>query len=325
MDQVGQVRRGPLQVNSMALEGNDGSEDILQAVLDQAFSPPPSRRESVQVINMEAGGSSHETLESPAEPASGKRYIFRFHRRLLVRRQRRNVNGGRHFVLLRERKLQRRKAAAHFEESVAEPTEQEHDAGWETVSHKKDNLTESTAASEVSASPSPADSRDLVTGETNRQLTAPAATSTSTLPAAGIPRNHSQTDTAGVSQKWEEIQSSVTSSFPSMSYPERTETPSPSREPAPSPPAPLSATLAIFDSTLSTRTRVTALFSSLAINLLLPFVNGVMLGFGEIFAKNVVLDWFGWKPTGPGHVAATTGISASTKTPWGQRQRQKQS
>lgn len=57
-----------------------------------------------------------------------------------------------------------------------------------------------------------------------------------------------------------------------------------------------SVTLLIFDASLSTGTRVKALLSSLTINLLLPFVNGVMLGFGEIFAKNVLLGWLGWNP-----------------------------
>ena len=112
-----------------------------------------------------------------------------------------------------------------------------------------------------------------------------------------------------------------------IQHPERTETPSPSHRhtsPATGPTGPtgcLSATVAIFDSTLSTRTRVKALFSSLAINLLLPFVNGVMLGFGEIFAKNVVLQWFGWKPVGTGHVAASTGIGSGIgpKTSWPER------
>lgn len=56
-----------------------------------------------------------------------------------------------------------------------------------------------------------------------------------------------------------------------------------------------------------------ALFSSLAINLLLPFVNGVMLGFGEIFAKNVVVGWLGWKV--PGSTAANVGVRARS-TPW---------
>ena len=110
-----------------------------------------------------------------------------------------------------------------------------------------------------------------------------------------------------------------------MSYPERSETPSPSQNhPAPSQLAlPPTATLAIFDSTLSTRTRVKALFSSVAINMLLPFVNGVMLGFGEIFAKNVIMGWMGWKASGPGSITATTGIGVSS--PWGQRQKSRQS
>lgn len=65
-----------------------------------------------------------------------------------------------------------------------------------------------------------------------------------------------------------------------------------------------------------------ALFSSLAINLALPFVNGVMLGFGEIFAKNVIMGWLGWNAGAPGSVATNAGIGV--KKPWGQR-KQKQS
>ena len=70
------------------------------------------------------------------------------------------------------------------------------------------------------------------------------------------------------------------------------------------------ATSAVFDARLSTKTRVLALLSSLAINMLLPFVNGVMLGFGEIFAKEVVIGWFGWKA--PGSAAANVGVRART-------------
>ena len=33
---------------------------------------------------------------------------------------------------------------------------------------------------------------------------------------------------------------------------------------------------------------------STAINLLLPFINGVMLGFGEIFAHEIAFKW-GWR------------------------------
>lgn len=116
----------------------------------------------------------------------------------------------------------------------------------------------------------------------------------------------SQQDTGDESHKWEHVASSLTSSFPSMSFPE-TQTSSPEHSPAPVSSTPPSATLSVFDSSLSTRTRATALASALAINLLLPFVNGVMLGFGEIFAKNVVLGWLGWK-TATAPAAGTTGL-----------------
>ena len=96
-----------------------------------------------------------------------------------------------------------------------------------------------------------------------------------------------------------------------MSFPEHVDTPPHEHRAAPQP-APASLTSAIFDSSLSRRTRLMALFSSLAVNLLLPFVNGVMLGFGEIFAKNVVMDWLGWYPR-PGSVATTVGIRGRSR------------
>jgi hypothetical protein len=119
------------------------------------------------------------------------------------------------------------------------------------------------------------------------------------------PLSRQDTATEG-SQKWVDVPS-LTSSFPSMSFPEHDEqTPLHDRYVAPQP-APVSLTSAIFDTSLSRRTRLTAFFSSLAVNLLLPFVNGVMLGFGEIFAKNVLMDWLGWRLK-PGSVATTVGI-----------------
>lgn len=75
-------------------------------------------------------------------------------------------------------------------------------------------------------------------------------------------------------------------------------------------PVATSTSLAIFDSNLSIQTRLGALISSLGINLVLPFVNGVMLGFGEIFAKNIVTGWLGWKLPGSG--IANVGIRSST-------------
>lgn len=112
------------------------------------------------------------------------------------------------------------------------------------------------------------------------------------------------------SQKWEDVPS-LTSSFPSMSFPEHDEqTPPQDRRLAPQP-APVSLTSAIFDTSLSKRTRLTAFFSSLAVNLLLPFINGVMLGFGEIFAKNVLMDWLGHLK--PRSVATAVGIRGSSR------------
>jgi hypothetical protein len=68
-------------------------------------------------------------------------------------------------------------------------------------------------------------------------------------------------------------------------------------------------TLAVFDSTLPASTRFWALVSSLSINMFLPFVNGVMLGFGEIFAKTVVVGWLGWGPA----VAANVGLGVRSQ------------
>ncbi|KAF9450326.1 hypothetical protein P691DRAFT_798216 [Macrolepiota fuliginosa MF-IS2] len=131
----------------------------------------------------------------------------------------------------------------------------------------------------------------------------------------------SQPDTLDSSQKWEEVNSPATSSYPSMSFPEQSATPplqhhdhdhhQPRSQPAL---PPQSVTLSVFDSSLSTRTRLKALASSIAINLLLPFVNGVMLGFGEIFAKNFVLGWLGW-----GSTATTVGISQRSRRQAGLR------
>ncbi|KAJ7104221.1 hypothetical protein B0H15DRAFT_942221 [Mycena belliarum] len=177
--------------------------------------------------------------------------------------------------------------------------------GGETSDHGWENVDGSTQEVPRPSSPSPADGRDLVTGEPQGHIVAKETAETA-------PISQSAPDTGDESQKWEDVSSPLTSSFPSMSFPDRTNTPSP---PPPPPAALESATLAIFDGSLSTRTRVTALFSSLAINLLLPFVNGVMLGFGEIFAKNIVLEYFGWRPVAPppGTVAASVGFGAASR------------
>ena len=120
------------------------------------------------------------------------------------------------------------------------------------------------------------------------------------------------------SPQWENVLSSPASSFPS-SFPE------PSRPHSPEHPlhaprattttaarpatATAAATLAVFDPALPPRTRIWALFSSLSINMFLPFVNGVMLGFGEIFAKTVIVGWLGWGP----RVAANVGFGVPSR------------
>jgi hypothetical protein len=138
--------------------------------------------------------------------------------------------------------------------------------------------------------------------------------------------HHLKTDNGSPSQKWEHIDSSPTSSYPSMSFPETSIPSSPSpphfslqqttgrgqpqeqrsaeRKPSNVPPSTIPSLL---DSTIAPRTRTTLLLTSLAINLLLPFVNGVMLGFGEIFAKNVLVGWIGWKSQS-GYAAANVGV-----------------
>jgi hypothetical protein len=57
-----------------------------------------------------------------------------------------------------------------------------------------------------------------------------------------------------------------------------------------------SLTLAIFASGITWRRRSYLLLASLAINLGLPFLNGVMLGFGEIFARSVIAPFIGLTP-----------------------------
>ncbi|GAA5869220.1 hypothetical protein JCM16303_000396 [Sporobolomyces ruberrimus] len=55
--------------------------------------------------------------------------------------------------------------------------------------------------------------------------------------------------------------------------------------------------------------KIWAIIASVAINVGLPFVNGVMLGFGELFARNVLGVRFGW----PLHNNTSTTASASSR------------
>lgn len=197
-------------------------------------------------------------------------------------------------------------------------------SGWESV----------RPDTEAGASPSPADARDLVAGEQQGHGQAGPSTTSSSPPAQG--QEHSRPGSEPESSKhdkWEDIPSEMTSSFPSMEFPSDPHSPVSTHqhqhlqhthehhghtahhghEHAHHPHragehTKRTATAVIFDSGLSTKTRVLAVLASLAINMLLPFVNGVMLGFGEIFAKEVVIGWFGWKK--PGSAAANVGVRA---------------
>ncbi|KAH9928651.1 uncharacterized protein B0H18DRAFT_1117844 [Fomitopsis serialis] len=205
--------------------------------------------------------------------------------------------------------------------------------GWESVggSTSASMVLDTTASTSTAASvggeaggePSVADARDLVSGEGQGRKTKEE------LEQAILPGSHAQArsrfstppDAPEVEHKWEDIHSSdpdsLASSYPSLSFPSDPHSPS-SSLPHPLPPhahghahhhahphhahepshehtreAP-STTQALFDTSLSPRTRVLALVASLAVNIGLPFINGVMLGFGEIFAKEVLVVWLGW-------------------------------
>jgi hypothetical protein len=214
-----------------------------------------------------------------------------------------------------------------------------HHKEWEEVGASGSG---STSTVTVSASPSPADVRDLVAGERPGHAH-----------AHEHEREDSGTDSGSGShpEKWE-MPSSMSASFPSsfdMDTP-----PSPSSNnlhraerthhhhgghhaPVPLPPPlgaaahaparghagssskpenePISATLSVLNTSLPVKTRAFALFSSLAINFFLPFLNGVMLGFGEIFAKEVVAGWIGWKPLGAPRRSAPTAVGVGVPLP----------
>ncbi|KAA1114994.1 hypothetical protein PGT21_028945 [Puccinia graminis f. sp. tritici] len=63
-----------------------------------------------------------------------------------------------------------------------------------------------------------------------------------------------------------------------------------------------SITLSLFthltDPTLSWKTKLGCFGATLGINFFLPFINGVMLGFGEIAARELLGAYFGWGPAG---------------------------
>ncbi|KAF8149865.1 hypothetical protein B0H34DRAFT_802001 [Crassisporium funariophilum] len=288
--------------------------DILESTLDQAFAAPPSRRQSAVIAEPLTPSSDSDsatvaaaTGSQPVEPtgiAPGSEDIWKAEYEAQVQSWRAQSAEAREKAekerlkweairAIEKEEAAKRKAAGIVDEPVVQA---QAEAGWEKVGESSSSVSTSTTPSETTNANDPED-LDSDSARPEPELWV-----------------HSRQDTVtDESQKWEDVPS-VTSSFPSMSFPEHNDTTSPPTRQAPQQ-APLSVTSAIFDSSLSNRTRLAAFFSSLGINLLLPFVNGVMLGFGEIFAKNVVMEWLGWKPLSPGSVATMTGLRE-------QRQRQ---
>jgi hypothetical protein len=305
------------------MEASHQSPDILESALDQAFSVPP--RPSVQPeirqetsTTQETQTAQHETVtennlsESVASDDSWKveyeAQVQSWRARSAEEREKAEKERLRWEAIraIEKEEAAKRKAAGIVKEAAVAPPRLQVEENWEKVPSSSTTATPSNFTK-------PGD-LDL-----EGDLGHLSPSSTRPGPPTGLPRTHSQQDTGtDESQKWEDVPS-VTSSYPSMSFPEHNETPSPPQPQPTSQQAAVSVTLAIFDSSLSTRTRVTAFFSSLAVNLFLPFVNGVMLGFGEIFAKNVVMGWLGWKASGPASSVTNVGIRTSARE---QRQRQ---
>ncbi|KAF7795991.1 hypothetical protein EIP86_007160 [Pleurotus ostreatoroseus] len=298
----------------MADNLNPQEEDLLQSALSDAFSPAEVPRVSTQPpavpgepqAEAGAGASEADAPAAAAEEATPtlgseqaeawkadyEAHVTEWRARSAHQREKSEAERAR-WEAIRAQEESERKAAG-LESSVASTS------GWVKAE-----------ASQSAVSPSPADARDLVAGEAERKGHSAEPSSTFSSP----PESSKQ-------DKWEDIPSEMTSSYPSINFPSDTHSPSSSnqqhtgrhghevahahhahhhREPPRA-----TATSAVFDTTLSTRTRLLALASSLAINLLLPFINGVMLGAGELFAKNVVLRWFGWK--NPGAPVANVGL-----------------
>ncbi|KAI9000545.1 hypothetical protein BD414DRAFT_387346, partial [Trametes punicea] len=324
---------------------NREEEDLLQSALSTAFRPAPLPRQSAALEPMPEPASGPSTAaesvsESQPEPVA------------VIGEAESTENAWKeeyeaHVAEWRKRSAEQRQKAeetrAKWEAIRAK--EREEGKGRESVlsfrEHGWENLSSSvTTAATAAESPSPADARDLVTGEGQgghskeylESVLPGAHASTSSTPPENENSQPTSEPESSKQEKWDDMTSSVTSSFPSMSFPSDPHSPSSSarRDLAPPPhhhhhdhahgPGHLhgqhhhhhyegpegvkTATLSVFDTSLSTKTRALALLSSVAINVLLPFVNGVMLGFGEIFAKNVVVRWIGWRVPGTASAAS---------------------
>ncbi|KAI0635693.1 hypothetical protein C8Q77DRAFT_1155466 [Trametes polyzona] len=344
----------------MAEHLNNEEEDLLQSALSTAFTPADLPRQPAAPPTPEpapeatpAPVSAPEPQPEPAAPSGEpestedawkeeyEAHVAEWRQRSAEQRQKAEEQRAKwEAIRAKER------AEGKTRESMLSLREQ----GWENLSASV------TTAATAAESPSPADARDLVTGEGQgghskeylESVLPGAHPSTTSTPPENEHSQPASEPESSKQEKWDDMTSSLTSSFPSMSFPSDPHSPSSSarRDLAPHashahhahPSAHVhgaghvhahhhhhhdgaggahTATLSVFDASLSPKTRALALLSSIAINVLLPFVNGVMLGFGEIFAKNVVVRWIGWKiprtasaasQQGSGRVATNVGL-----------------
>ncbi|KAL5503820.1 hypothetical protein ACEPAH_7891 [Sanghuangporus vaninii] len=310
------------------------SEELLQSALSSAFTPVPIESATPASPNVSAREPAAEaSAPAPAsKPLVSQEDLARYEEeRLALDRSWKEESA------VRRREAEERRARIAAERGTQNAEEEADIKGPPNPIFNP----RPAQGKEYPNEPSIADVRDVISGEPSgtRQRESSAQVSPPT------------TATLEHSQRWEDIEAeSLGSSYPSLSYPEHSHSESasaPSSEHGPlhsrgarqssakekssgpekaSPkqgeaegPVPV-PTLSIFDSRLSTRSRLIALFSSLTINLFLPFVNGVMLGFGEIFARNMAVRFFGLKAPGsasgtPGGAATAVGVRAAGADP----------
>ncbi|KZT07669.1 uncharacterized protein LAESUDRAFT_758248 [Laetiporus sulphureus 93-53] len=340
----------------MAEHLNPEEENLLQSALETAFSPAPLPKQSAASEQPAEAAAAGTTSEPPApEPESAEPSassdaddVWKAEYNEHVAEWRRQSADQREHA---EQERQRWEEIRARERAEGIARSQVHsESGWESVggSASASLVLESATSTQPSVEgkggePSVAGARHLMSGEHQGKQTKEQLEKI--LPGT----SHTAAPTSENKDKWESLSSSpapdsLTSSYPSLSFPSDAHSPSslPASLPHQHQPgqphhthgphhdehhhhhahaaqeAP-STTLAIFDSSLSPRTRVRALLASIAVNILLPFVNGVMLGFGEIYAKEVVVGWFGFgrkanekRRRAPGSREASVGLRSGS-------------